>query len=185
MIKNSVSHNWKPQEKTVKKFVVQSGLFLVGRAMEAAAVLDKDVRSEVAGWKDPFTFLFKVLPNGPCMVMKKQGGVLRYAGADPVEADLTVFFKNIEAAFLVFSAQIGSPQGYAEHRMALKGDASQAMSIIRCMEITQAYLFPKILASRALKRVPPMTLKRAGIRAAMYGLGIPLGMGKFAKFVGK
>ncbi len=168
-------------KKRAKLFAVQAGLFLLGRALEAAAVLDRDVRNEVDGWNDPMTIMLHVQSHGPSMVLKKQDGVLRYAGSSPVDADLTIYFKNLESAFLVFSAQMGSPQGSAEHRVSLKGDASQAMSLIRCMEIAQAYLFPKVIARQCLKSVPPLTLKRAVIRAGILGLGIPLGLGRFSK----
>ncbi|MBI9075872.1 MAG: hypothetical protein JEZ02_10705 [Desulfatibacillum sp.] len=178
-----VSHRWKPRKKRGKTFMVQAGLFLLGRALEAAAVLDPDVRREVEGWKDPMTIMLHVHSEGPTMVLKKQDGVLRYAGSSPVDADLTIFFKNLESAFLVFSAQMSSPQGSAEHRVSLKGDAGQAMSLIRCMETTQAYLFPKFIAKNVLKKVPPMTLKRAGVRAAILGVGVPIGLGRFAGLV--
>ena len=175
-----VSHRWKPRKKRGKTLMVQAGLFLLGRALEAAAVLDPDVRREVATWNDPMTVMLHVHSRGPTMVLKKQDGVLRYAGARPVDADLTIFFKNLESAFLVFSAQMSSPQGSAEHRVSLKGDASQAMSLIRCMDIAQSYLFPKFIAQNVLKKVPPMTLKRAGVKAAILGVGIPVGLGRFA-----
>ncbi len=181
MTTEMVSHRWKPREKKAKTFAVKSGLFLLGRALEASAILDKDVREQVAGWDDPMTIMFHVLSNGPTMVMKKEDGVLRYAGADPVDADLTIYFKNLESAFLIFSAQMGSPQGSAEHRVALKGDASQAMSIIRCLEITQTYLFPKIIAQKVIKIVPPFSLKRMGVSLAILGVGVPFGLGRVAR----
>lgn len=180
MTEKHVPHRWKPRKKTAKTLVVRASFFLVGRALEAAAILDKDVKAEVAQWKDPITFLFQVLPNGPFMVLKKEDGVLRYAGSDPVEADMTLYFKNIESAFLIFSGQMGAPHGSAEHRVALKGDASQAMSFIRCLENVQAHLFPAVIAKRVLKDTPRLTLRRAAVRAGIYGLGIPLGLGRFA-----
>lgn len=183
MNENMVSHRWKPRKKRGKTFMIQAGLFLLGRALEAAAVLDKDARAEVAKWNDPMTIMLHVHSQGPTMVLKKENGILRYAGSTPVEADLSIFFKNLESAFLIFSGQMGSPQGSAEHRVSLKGDASQAMSLIRCMDIAQAYLFPKFIAKNVLKSVPPMTLKRAGIRAAILGVGVPVGLGKLARLV--
>ena len=84
--------------------------------------------------------------------------------------------KNIESAVLIFTAQIGTPQGYAEHRMSIKGDIGQAMSLIRCLNIVQAYLFPKIISKRILKRVPNFTIKKHLNRFIIYFVGIPFGI---------
>lgn len=169
---------WRPREKPFKKFVVASAMLALGSAMETAAILDEDVRREVETWKDPMTVMFEVLPAGPYMVLEKKGGRLRYMGTKKIPADLVISFKTLEGAFLVMSAQIGTPQSYAEHRATLKGDVSSAMSLIRCLNIVQAYLFPKIISQRVLKRVPPMSLKKHAIRAVIYALGVPYGLRK-------
>ncbi len=175
MIANTVA-KWRPREKPLKKFVVASAFLALGSAMETAAILDKDVRNEVKTWKDPMVVMFEVLPNGPYMVLEKRNGRLRYLGMNKMPADLAISFKTLEGAFLVMSAQIGTPQSYAEHRATLKGDVSAAMSLIRCLNIVQGYLFPKIISKRVLKRVPPMNLTKHAIRAVIYALGVPYGL---------
>jgi len=176
-ITNTVA-KWRPREKPFKKFVVASAMLALGSAMETASVLDEDVRKEVAAWKDPLVVMFEVLPKGPYMVLEKRNGRLRYLGTNKIPADLVISFKTLEGAFLVMSAQIGTPQSYAEHRATLAGDISNAMSLIRCLNIVQGYLFPKIISQRVLKRVPPMSLKKHAIRAVIYALGVPYGLTK-------
>ncbi len=172
---------WRPRQKPFKVAAVKAGMFLMGSALESAAVLDEDVRREVEAFKDPWTVVMQVLPKGPSMVIQKKDGKLRYMGSNPMDADMTIYFKNLECAFLCFSAQIGTPRGYAEHRMTLQGDASQAMGLIRALNIVQAYLFPKIITRRLAKRVPPMTPRKWAIRAAILGAGIPFGLRKLYK----
>jgi len=169
------SRTWRPRQKPFKSAVVKAALFALGSALEAAAVLDEDVRHEVATWKDPFSVLFQVVPNGPSMVFEKRNGKLVFKGTKAVKADLSVYFKNMESAFLILSGQIGTPQGYAEHRMTLKGDTSQGMGLIRVLNVVQFYLFPKILAQRIIKRLPEMTPKKMLNRFLILGVGIPLG----------
>lgn len=112
------------------------------------------------------------------MVLEKRNGRLRYLGSKKKPADLIISFKTVEAAFLVMSAQLSTPQSYAEHRATLKGDSTAAMSLIRCLNIVQAYLFPKVLSRRVLKRVPEMTPSRMAARAAVLGIGVPLSLRK-------
>jgi len=137
------------------------------------------VKREVDSWKDPYTLMMYVLPKGPAMSLEKRNGVLRYLGSDRIDAGLTISFKNMEAAFLVCSGQIGTPESYAEHRATLKGDATGAMSLIRCMNRVQAYLFPYVMAKRVLKRVPPMTPRRWLNRMIIYTVGVPVGLARF------
>jgi hypothetical protein len=176
-VENSV-HRWRPREKPLKKFVIRASLFALGTTLEWAAVFDPAVRAEVRQWKDPFSILFAVLPDGPYTVLEKRGGRLVYKGSKKQPADLTLSFKTVEGAFLVMTGQIGTPQSYAEHRATLKGDTVEAMSLIRCLNAVQAYLFPGILAKRVLKRTPEMTPKRWAIRAAILGVGLPAGLRK-------
>ncbi|MFP4474411.1 MAG: hypothetical protein ACLFOY_02560 [Desulfatibacillaceae bacterium] len=171
---------WKPRRKMLKKAVIRTSFFALGRAFEAAAYLDADVKDEIRDWKEPTTILFQVLPHGPSMVLEKVGGRVRYGGQEPVPADLTIFFKNVESAFLVMSGQMGTPQGYAEHRMALKGDTSQAMPLIRCLNQVQAYLFPRVMAKRVMKRVPRMNIRKTAIRVVVLAVGVPVGLSNVA-----
>ncbi|MBU2489870.1 MAG: hypothetical protein KKA60_10820 [Proteobacteria bacterium] len=171
--------NWRPRAKSFRTGVVKAAFFALGRALEAAAILDRDVKSEVDGWKDPFSVMMYVMPKGPAMALEKKNGVLRYIGSDPIDADLTISFKNMESAFLVCSGQIGTPESYAEHRANLKGDTTGAMSLIRCMNQVQAYLFPYVMAKRVLKRVPAMTPRKWLNRMIIYTVGVPVGLARF------
>ncbi|MDM8517444.1 hypothetical protein QUF76_14695 [Desulfobacterales bacterium HSG16] len=170
----------RPGRKPFKALYIKIALFALGRAMQSASNLDKNIKKEVETWPEGFTAMFKVLPRGPYISwMKEKGNTLVYKGESITEdeADLVIYFKNMENAFLVFSAQAGTAQAFAEHRMSLKGDLAQAMSLTRCLNIVQTYLYPDIIAKMVFKRVPHIPLpKKLFYRLIIIVLGIPLGM---------
>jgi hypothetical protein len=89
------------------------------------------------------------------------------------DAHLVVSFKNMESAFLMFTARISTAQGYCEHRLAVTGDIPLAMSAIRCLNVIETYLFPKIIAQNVVKRIPQIPFLRLIVgRARLYCLGI-------------
>ncbi|MEW6673553.1 MAG: aldehyde ferredoxin oxidoreductase family protein [Thermodesulfobacteriota bacterium] len=169
-----------PPPKRIKKALVRLVLFVLGRALQSASKLDAAIQAEIAKWPEGFSAMFKVLPRGPRMgFIKTKEGHLAYKGAALREdaADMIIFFKNLECAFLVFTARMGTVQAFAEHRMSLKGDISLAMSLTRCLNIVQTYLYPVLIARTLIKRVPRIPLlKKLGYRLFIYAIGIPFGI---------
>lgn len=89
------------------------------------------------------------------MVMKVQNKQLIYVGSKEMPVDFAVSFKNLEAALLVLTAQIGIAQAYAEHRFAMKGDINTyGMPLVQCLYAVENYLFPYFIVKRILKRIP-------------------------------
>ncbi len=165
-----------PGRKRIKSLLVKAGLFVVGRGFHSVSKLDSDIAQEIANWEEGFTFMLKVFPDGPRMTVEKHGGVLRYLGFRPDTADLMITFKSLESAFLVFTAQCGTCQAFAENRFIVQGDLPRAMSLTRCLNILQWHLFPYFIANLILKRMPPMPWYRHFIRVYIYLLGIPFGL---------
>jgi hypothetical protein len=165
-----------PLSKRLKAGVIRVVMFVLGRALQSASRLDPTVRREVADWEDGYSIIMRVLPRGPAMGLAKRGNRLKYLGGKLSQADLVISFKNTEAAFLVFAGLIGAETGFAQHRMSVKGDLPGAMSFIRCVNLLEAYLFPKFISRRILKEVPPMGFQRWSIRLAIMVAGIPFGI---------
>lgn len=69
-------------------------------------------------------------------------------------ADVDIQFKCLDEAFLLATGQLGVAQAYAEHRFTLTGDIAATMPFVRCVNIVEAYLFPKIMTRRILLSVP-------------------------------
>ena len=70
------------------------------------------------------------------------------------DSDLEICFKNIDIAFLVLIGNIGISNAYAMHSFTLKGSINEGLKIVRCIEIVEAYLFPKFITKKILKEVP-------------------------------
>ena len=122
----------------------------------------------------------RVLPDGPQVsVQRTERDTLTYLGAGPLpqETDLVIAIKNIETAWLLFTAQIGIARAMAEHRLVVRGDVTRSMVFARCLNRVEAYLYPQFMARRALRAVPAIpTWQRRARRAVVYLLGVPFGI---------
>ena len=165
-----------PGHKRFKTLVIKIVFFLLGRSFHSTSKLDPDIRREIAHWEEGFTFMMKIFPNAPRMTVEKRRGILKYRGSAPESADLIITFKSLESAFLLFTAQCGTCQGFAESRFIVNGDIPLAMSLTRCLNIIQGYLFPSLISRLILKRVPPMPLYKQLVRLYIYLIGVPLGL---------
>ena len=54
----------------------------------------------------------------------------------------------------MFTGRLGVAKAYAEHRFTLKGEINQTMSLVRVIDLVEAYLFPKFITKNILKEVP-------------------------------
>ena len=166
----------KPPPQKIKHMVAALSLFSLGRSFQAAAALDPDLKNEIEAWPEGFTVVMKVMPAGPAMVVSKSRGKLIYRGGRPQNGDLTVMFKNLESALRVLTAVMGTHIAFAQHRITVQGDLALAMSLTRCLNIVQAYLFPRFICRRIMKRVPGIPLaRRLKNRGIIYTTGLLLG----------
>lgn len=180
MRKNKIYKEIKPGRKLFKVVTVKVILFFLGRGFQFLSKFDKNIKNDIYGFSEGFTVMFKVLPIGSKMFLKKnKKGYLKYKGSslNEKESDLSIFFKNIECAFLMFTAQISSHQAFAEHRISIKGDIPKAMLLMRCLNVVETYLFPKIIAKHITKRLPRISgIKKQIGRFLVYFWGIPFGI---------
>jgi aldehyde:ferredoxin oxidoreductase len=169
----------KPRKGWFKQVVVSTFFFILGRAFQSLSRRDETLRREVASWPEETTVLFKVLPKGPRLAFKKvKDGILKYLGSKVGEQDATLVinFKNLEAAFLMMTAQLGTARAYAEHRMSVRGDLPIALSNIRCLNVVERYLFPTFIAKNVVKRLPDIPARlRYPRRLWVYTMGILFG----------
>lgn len=165
-----------PGKKLFKNLVIKIVMFIMGRGMQSASKHDSDIKKEIESFPEGFRIAMKVLPNGSSLTVEKKGNNMKYLGSKNLGADLVINFKNSESAFMVFTAQMGTAKGFAEHRISVKGELSYAMTFTRCINILQGYLFIGIINKRIMKRLPPMPFKKQLIRFVIYFLGIPFGI---------
>ena len=96
-----------------------------------------------------------VLPSGPSFTAKViAGGHLELVKDFNGKADLTVKFKHLSHAFLVFSFQEGTARAFANDRMVADGEVSHAIRLVRCLNKMEALILPKLLAELAVKQYP-------------------------------
>jgi hypothetical protein len=147
----------KPKGKLIKKIYVAVMLWIVGRAIAAAAKVDKEVKEEFAGLRDDFMVRLWVAPGGPAMIVgKDKKGIVKYMGWNSKGRKITLDMKikNIEGAILVFTFQESTCVAFCNDRFVVNGDLTDACTFVRILNLIEVYLLPKIITSLAVKRYP-------------------------------
>lgn len=169
-----------PRNKPVKRLVNHVVMFVLGRALQSLAKHDPMIQHEVKTWPENFTLMLVVRPNGGSMAVSRlPGGRLAYRGAQfpPEKADVVIYMKSIESAFAMFTGQLGIDVAYARHAMCARGDLSNTVSVVRVLNIAEAYLFPAFISRKLMKRLPATPLwRKQALRLKAYFIGVPFGL---------
>ena len=129
-------------------------LYFLSHGLDLLGKKDERVKEELDTWEEGFTWGIDMGEGAPSLFMEKtEKGLSRFHG-EPSDVDLKITFKSVDSAFLVLSGQVGVAGAYARHGFVLKGDIARAMSVVRCMDLAEAYLFPKLISKKILKEVP-------------------------------
>ncbi len=147
----------KPGKKYIKRIYIAVMLWIVGRAIQAASRIDKDVKRDFEELPDGFAFALGVYPDGPWMfVGKNEKGKVKYQGWNPAgkKYQLKMNIKNVEAAIKVFTFQESTAVAFCHDRFFVDGDIGQALAIVRVLDFVEMYLLPKIITKLAVKRYP-------------------------------
>lgn len=132
---------------------------LISRLLQAGSQVDETIQREVKALPDGFVFRMEVMPGSPSLTMQTRGNSLAIVAEDSsLSPDLTIRFKHVSHAFLVFSFQEGTAVAFANDRMLLDGNTALAMKIVRCLNRVEAVVLPKIIAERAVKTYPELKL---------------------------
>jgi len=129
---------------------------VMGRALQAIREVDETTRNETRGLPVGFLFEMQVMPNGPKLIVEHTGdGLLYYhRNGAPRPVDLSIQFKHMTHAFLVLSFQEKTSVAFANDRMLVDGDVSLAVRITRVLDRFESFIFPKLVAERAVKEYP-------------------------------
>ena len=153
-------------------------LWFVGRAIQAAAKVDPEVKREFDELPENFKFALTAAPNGPSMVVGKDTmGRVKYFGGSLEGHTLNVkmTLKSMEGLFLLFTFQESTPVSNARDRLFVEGELPEACAAVRVLDIVQVYLLPKPVAKLAIKRYPVWSLKRHTWDRAMVNLRTIIG----------
>ena len=128
---------------------------VIGRGLVMASQVDEEIKKEVAQFPANFSLSMKVFPHGPAFIARvteeKQLELVKSMDTAP---DLTITFKHLHHAFLVFSFQESTSQAFAHDRMIADGDISYAIRLVRCLNKMEALILPKMVAQLAVKEYP-------------------------------
>lgn len=129
---------------------------IMGRALQAISEVDESVRREASALPAGLLFEMTVMPDGPRLVVEHTGnGYFRFHGdRAPGPVTLSIRFKHIAHAFLVLSFQEKTAESFANDRMLVDGDISQAVRMTRILNRLEAFILPRLLARRAVKEYP-------------------------------
>ncbi len=137
----------------IKTITCKLILRVLYRALKVLAYKDSRIRHEFGSFSEGFTIRITLSEQGEGVIMRKERGKLVMISEVEGE-DLELRFKSIDSAFLVFTGMMGISRAYAEHRISVKGDIGDTMTLVRIIDIAEAYLFPRIMTRRILKSVP-------------------------------
>jgi len=153
-------------------------LWFVGRAIQAAAKVDDDVRREFEELPEGFSFALTAAPSGPSMVVGKDNtGKVKYLGRsiDGQNLNVKMTLKSMEGLFQLFTFRESTPIANARDRLFVEGGLPEACAAVRILDIVQVYLLPKPVAKLAIKRYPRWDLKRHTWNRAMVNIRAVIG----------
>ena len=151
----------KPIKPTVEAAYVKLMMDVIGRGLVMASQVDSEIQHEIAQFPIGFCLSMNVFPKGPAFVVEvnpqRQLTLVKQLNRKP---DLTVTFKHMHHAFLVFSFQESTARSFANDRMIADGDVSHAIRLVRCLNKMEALILPKLVAELAVKEYPqPLSFK--------------------------
>ncbi len=141
--------------KTAQKAYVALMMDTIARALVFASQVDGELKNEFAGFPANFVIQMIVLPNGSHFNLRVQADK-SLVRLDHFEGkpDLSIKFKHLSHAFLVFSFQESTSRAFANDRMIADGEVSYAIRLVRCLNKLEALILPKPVAELAVKRYP-------------------------------
>ncbi|WP_410487516.1 hypothetical protein [Acinetobacter sp. SAAs470] len=128
---------------------------VIGRGLVMASQVDEEVQQEIRQFPVNFILSMTVFPHGPNFILQvTETHQLKRLDSIRTKADLTITFKHLSHAFLVFSFQESTAQAFANDRMIADGDLSYAVRLVRCLNKMEALILPKMIAELAVKEYP-------------------------------
>ncbi|MFB2537773.1 MULTISPECIES: hypothetical protein [unclassified Acinetobacter] len=153
--------NFSQLKPTIERQYVTLMMDVIARGLVTASQVDEEIQQELKGFPVGMVFCMQVYPSTPKFMLKvlPNQKLIKLNNTD-VTADLTITFKHLQHAFLVFSFQESTAQAFANDRMIADGDLSYAIRWVRCLNKMEALILPKMLANLAIKSYPTqLTLK--------------------------
>lgn len=120
------------------------------RALRVLAKVDSRIKRELSMRRDGEVIRISTgaKKSSPALVFRIFDGNIEKTRQ---KADIDIVFRSDMAALKVFTGCMGIDKAYAAHAFSLRGSINDTMGIVRMIDITEGYLFPKFYAERILK----------------------------------
>lgn len=158
---------------SAKRAVVDTALRALGATFELVSEKSPEMRAEIADWEPGRVLGLGVLPHGPSISLRKEGAGLRYLGTGLAAPTIRILFKNMDAAVMTFTGQIGAHTASIQHRVIVQGNIGHAMQSVRAMNTVQRYLMPALLLNRTAKRRVRLSAAQLRVKAQVLGGLVP------------
>lgn len=151
-----LARRMQPMTLHARRLYVKLMFQVMGNALQAISEIDPVVQDEARSLPEGFLFEMMVMPNGPRLIIEHTGqGRFRYHGSTaPRAVDLSIQFKHMVHAFMVLSFQEKTSVAFANDRMLVDGDISQAIRMTRVLNRLETFILPRLVAERAVKEYP-------------------------------
>lgn len=152
----------KSVKPALEQAYVKLMLDVIGRGLAMASQVDDEIKQDVAKFPVGFTLSMDVFNNDAAFIARlNDQHQLELVDQIQTKPDLTITFKHIHHAFLVFSFQESTAQAFANDRMIADGDLGHAIRLVRCLNKMEALILPKLVAELAVKEYPQqLTIKQ-------------------------
>jgi hypothetical protein len=159
---------------TAQKAYVALMIDVIARALVSASKVDDEVKGELSDLAPGFVIQMMVLPRGASFYVQVQADkTLKRLASIEGKPDLSVKFKHVNHAFLVFSFQESTPRAFANDRIIVDGDVSVAIRFVRILNKVEVLILPRLIADFAVKRYPSdLGLGEKAKKAAQIYLGV-------------
>ena len=139
----------------MQQLYVQLMMDIIGRGLVASSKVDPEIQKECKQFPVGFCFAMDIFSNKTAFYAKVNSShQIELLKTAPKKIDLTITFKHLRHAFLVFSFQESTAQAFAQDRMIANGNISLAIRLVRCLNRLEVLILPKFLAIRAVKQYP-------------------------------
>jgi len=154
-----------------QRFYVKIMMMIVGRSLVGLSKVDKEIQNELEGFGSGYIIEMKVIPEKPSFKLIVTDDTTLKIDKSDQKPDLSVQFKHISHAFMVFAFIESTARSFANDRMIADGELSHAIRLVRCLNKMEAIILPKFIAKLAVKRYPKISfLEKTSKALRIYAL---------------
>lgn len=131
-------------------------LRVLSRGLCAVSMFDKRVAADIETLGEGFSFSIYAgaSAGSPNIRLKTENGRFIRVDEDDGGFDVVIRFKDLSGIMPVLLGRTSVASAFAQHRMLIWGSVNRAVALVRIIDITEAYIFPKTVIKKAMRSVP-------------------------------